>query len=184
MLTDQNIEAALSYAYLHAVASRSGFSCEYRNRHLDGAGIDATLTEDGRRLADDSILTSFSVDIQLKATYRDLPEEDGRLSYVLTIPQYDKLRLEEVAAPRLLVVMRLPPHPEEWLQITEGALVAKRCAYWVSLRGASASTNDEYQTVYMPRAEPLIASRPDGPHGLFLAAGGDPLCGVTDSPSP
>jgi len=69
MLTEQNIEAELSYAYLHAVASHAGFSCEYRNRHLDGAGVDATITEDNRKLASDSVLTSFSVDIQLKATY-------------------------------------------------------------------------------------------------------------------
>jgi hypothetical protein len=27
MLTDQSIEAELSYAYLHAVATRAGFSC-------------------------------------------------------------------------------------------------------------------------------------------------------------
>src|SRR5258708_244570 len=91
MLTSQNIEAELSYAYLHAVSSKVGFSCEYRNRHLDGAGVDATITEDGRKLADDSVLTSFAVDIQLKATYQDLPEQDGRLSYVLQVPHYDKL---------------------------------------------------------------------------------------------
>jgi hypothetical protein len=155
MLTDQNIESELSYAYLHAVASRAGFSCEYRNRHLDGAGIDATITEDGRRLAYDSILTSFSVDIQLKATCRQLPESEGRLSYVLSIPHYDKLRLEALVAPRLLVLMRLPQRPEEWLEFTEEALVAKRCAYWVSLRGASASANNDYQTVYVPRANLL-----------------------------
>jgi hypothetical protein len=141
----------LSYAYLHAVASKAGFSCEYRNRHLDGAGVDATITEDGRRLAADSVLTSFSVDVQLKATYQDLPEQDGRLSYVLAVSHYDKLRLEEVASPRLLVVFRLPRNPDEWLHISEDALVAKRCAYWVSLRGAPASANRENQTVYVPR---------------------------------
>ena len=90
-----------SYAYLHAVATRVGFSCEYRNQHPDGAGVDATVTEDGRMLANDSILTSFSVDVQLKATYRELPEQDGRISYSLTVPHYDKLRVEEVAAPRV-----------------------------------------------------------------------------------
>ncbi len=151
MLTDQNIEAELSYAYLHAVATRVGFSCEYRNRHLDGAGVDATITEDGRMLANDSILTSFSVDVQLKATYRELPEQEGRISYSLTVPHYDKLRIEEVAAPRVLLLLRLPQDPEQWLQVSEDALVAKRCAYWVSLRGASASANDKNQTVYIPR---------------------------------
>src|SRR5438132_479349 len=84
MLTSQNVEAELSYAYLHTVASKAGFSCEYRNRHLDGAGVDATITEDGRKLAEDSILPSFAVDVQVKATYQHLAGQNGRLSYALT----------------------------------------------------------------------------------------------------
>jgi hypothetical protein len=177
MLTDQNIEAELSYAYLHAVASKAGFSCEYRNRHLDGAGVDATIIEDGRKLADDSVLTSFVVDVQLKATYQDLPEQDGRQSYVLSVPHYDKLRLEEVASPRLPVLLRLPRNPEEWLHISEEALIAKRCAYWVSLRGAPASGNRENQTVYIPRPNLLsprgvttLMARPSRREGIRYAA--------------
>ncbi len=150
MLTEQNIEAELSYAYLHAVASSAGFSCEYRNRHLDGAGVDATITEDGRKLADDSVLTSFSIDIQIKATYRDLSESEGRYSYPLAVPHYDKLRLEEVASPRLLLVLRLPRDPAQWLQVTHETLVARRCVHWVSLRGAPATENKTNQTVYVP----------------------------------
>ena len=150
MLNEQNIEAELSYAYLHAVASSAGFSCEYRNRHLDGAGVDATITEDGRKLADDSILTSFSIDLQLKATYRELSESVGRFSYSLAVPHYDKLRLEEVASPRLLLILRLPRNPKEWLQVSHETLVARRCVHWVSLRGAPASANDSHQTVYVP----------------------------------
>lgn len=155
MLTPQNIEAELSYSYLHAVASHAGFSCEYRNRHLDGAGIDATITQDGQKMTENSVLTTFSVDVQLKATYQDLPEQEGHLSYVLSVPHYNKLRSEEIAAPRLLVLLRLPRNPEEWLQISEEALVAKRCAYWVSLRGAGPSGNPKDQTIYIPRANLL-----------------------------
>lgn len=155
MLTEQNIEAELSYAYLHAVASKAGFSCEYRNRHLDGAGVDATITEDGRQLADDAELTSFAMDMQLKARYQELPEENGRFSFVLAVGLYDKLRLAKVEAARVLVVLRLPPSADEWLQINEEALVAKRCAYWVSLRGAGPSENKEAQTVYIPRQNVL-----------------------------
>jgi hypothetical protein len=151
MLTDQNIEAELSYAYLHAVATRGGFSCEYRNRHLDGAGVDATVSEDGRKLASDSVLTAFALDVQLKTTYQELPEQDRRLSFVLSVPHYDKLRLTDVLAPRILVVLRLPRDPAEWLTISEDALIARRCAYWVSLRGAPASGNERNQTVYLPR---------------------------------
>jgi hypothetical protein len=165
MLTEQNIEAELSYAYLHAVASKMGFSCEYGSRHLDGAGVDATITEDGRRLAEDSVLTSFSIDVRLKATYQDLPEQDGWLSYGLTVPHYDKLRLEEVASPRLLVLLRLPANPEEWLQISEDAMIARRCAYWASLRGAPASGNRQSQTVYIRRQNLM------SPQGLYTVMG-------------
>jgi hypothetical protein len=35
--------------------------------------------------------------------------------------------------------------------VSEEALVARRCAYWVSLRGGPASANREDQTVYVPR---------------------------------
>ena len=51
MLSQFNIESELSYAYLHAVASRAGFSCTHADRHLDSAGVDAQIQEDGRQLA-------------------------------------------------------------------------------------------------------------------------------------
>ena len=70
MLSQQNVEADLSYAYLHMIAARGGFSCTYAHRYLDDAGVDAVLHEDGRRLAPDTLLTSFEVHVQLKATYQ------------------------------------------------------------------------------------------------------------------
>lgn len=150
MLTQANIEAELSYAYLHAVASRAGFACEWRNLHLDGAGVDATVTEDGRMLAADSRLTYIPVDVQLKATYTDLPEANGKMSYPLEIHQYDRLRSVTVGSPRLLVVLRLPRDPAEWLRVNAESLLAKRCAYWVSLRSAPAVVDQDSRTVYIP----------------------------------
>jgi hypothetical protein len=43
-LTEQDIEEQLSYAYLHAVASRAGAGCEVKGRLADARGIDAQLT--------------------------------------------------------------------------------------------------------------------------------------------
>lgn len=155
MLTDPHIEAELSYAYLHAVAARGGFACEHALRHLDDAGVDAVVREDGRRLADDSVLTSFDLHVQLKATFQKPTESDGRFSYSLTVPRFDKLRNPRVNSPRILVVLYLPEDAVEWLAHTEDALVAKRCAYWVSLRNAGESANPKHQTVYVPRAQVL-----------------------------
>lgn len=155
MLTEQNIEAELSYAYLHAVASRAGFACEYTTRHMDSVAVDAIVREEGRFLATDSVLGSFEAHLQLKATYQRLTEINGRWSFSLPIHQYNRLRESRVQNPRLLVVLQLPPNPEEWLRHSEDSLVAKQCAYWVSLRGAPASTNEKEQTVYVPRSQLL-----------------------------
>jgi len=151
MLTDLNIEAELSYAYLHAVATRGGFSCSYSNRHLDGAGVDALVDEDGRFLAHDSQYASFTLHVQLKATRVPPLEQNGRFSFSLPIHQYDKLRETRVGIARILAVLYLPADPSDWLRHSEDGLLARRCAYWVSLRGASQGQNAATHTVYIPR---------------------------------
>jgi hypothetical protein len=155
VLTEQNIEAELSYVYLHALATRGGFSCSYTHRHLDDAGVDAQVHEDGRLLAQDSTLVSFVLHVQLKATRKVPVEQEGKFSFSLPVPQYDRLRDTRHGSSRILVVLYLPENPEEWLRHSEDALIAKRCAYWVALRGAPASANPKHQTVYVPRKQIL-----------------------------
>jgi hypothetical protein len=155
MLTEQNVEAELSYAYLHAVASRGGFSCSYTHRHLDDVGVDAQIHEDGRLLAPDSIHTSFALHVQLKASRVAPLEQNGRFSFSLRLGQYNRLRESRLASARILVVLFLPTDPADWLSHSEDALIAKRCAYWASLRGAPASANETAQTVYLPRQQVL-----------------------------
>ncbi len=106
-------------------------------------------------MAEDSKLTYVPVDVQLKATYQELAEANGKMSFSLEIAHYNKLKLESVGAPRILVLLRLSRRPEEWLEFTDEALIAKRCAYWVSLRGASSVTGQESRTIYVPRANVL-----------------------------
>jgi hypothetical protein len=155
MLSDQNVEAELSYAYLHAVATRGGFACSYSTRHLDDACIDALVHEDGRLLAEDSIRTSFTLHVQLKATRVAPLEQSGRFSFALPVRQYNKLRETRLESSRILAILYLPEDPSEWLRHSKEALVAKRCAYWVSLRGAPASPNEMVQTVYVPQNQVL-----------------------------
>ena len=47
MLTDQNIEAELSYAYLHAVARKPGSPANTAIGTSTEAGVDATITRTG-----------------------------------------------------------------------------------------------------------------------------------------
>jgi Domain of unknown function (DUF4365) len=155
MLTEQNIEAELSYAYLHAVATRGGFSCSYTHRHLDDVGVDAVVHEDGWLLAPDSIHASFALHVQLKSTRSTPLEQDGRFSFSLPVRQYNRLRETRLASARILVVLYLSSNPSDWLTHSEEALIARRCAYWVSLRGAPASVNEVTQTIYIPRSQVL-----------------------------
>lgn len=152
ILTTNNIKAELSYAYLHAVAARGGLECTVAGRHSDGAGVDAVLRAKERFLPD-SLYTDFTVEVQLKATSVE-PSIDARerYSFSLELDHYDKLRNTEIGAQRLLVVLFLPEDEEQWLRHSAESLVSRRCAYWVSLWGGPASTNETRQTVYVPRS--------------------------------
>jgi hypothetical protein len=144
------MEAELSYAYLHAVASRAGFACEIAGRQSDRAGIDARVHVK-ERLAPNASFTDFSIEIQLKATSRSPTLQREHYSYWLKSDHYDKLRNPGVWNLRLLVVLFLPEDQAGWLIHDEDGMVTRRCAYWVSLRGAGASENATGQTVYIPR---------------------------------
>ncbi len=153
MLSIQNIESELSYAYLHAIASRGGIICESTGRHTDEAGVDAVLRVKGK-LAPDSVLTQFVVDVQLKSTIQVPVEHDGNYSYSIKTKNYNELRSIHTGAPQLLVVLFLPADADNWLSHSEECLITRRCAYWVSLRGATDIAQGS-KTVYVPKANVL-----------------------------
>jgi hypothetical protein len=151
-LTDNDIKAELSYAYLHAVAARAGFGCEVAGRHSDSAGVDALLRVLEERLSPASVYTQFPFGVQLKATSQQPALEAQKYSYWLAdVKRYDKLRLRAGPFPTLLVVLFLPEDAATWLEQSEDALIARRCAYWASLWDAPASTNATGQTIYLPQ---------------------------------
>jgi hypothetical protein len=154
-MTDNDIMAELSYAYLHAVVARAGFGCKTGGRIDDGSGVDAFVRVP-ERLDPDCNLWNFDIEIQLKATHRPARALKGRYSYFFQgIARYDRLREPGSPLPKILVVLFLPKDPADWLTLTEKSLVARRCAYWVSLKGAPPSTNDTGQTIYIPRSQVL-----------------------------
>ncbi len=128
LLTENNIRAELSYAYLHAVAARAGFACEEGNRHEDGIGVDAKLRA-RERFGVDSVVTNFTVDVQLKATSAEPAEVDSKYTYSLRLKNYNELRSVECQAPQLLIVLFLPADSAQWLVHSADRLVCQRCAY-------------------------------------------------------
>lgn len=152
-LSPENIEAELSYAYIHAVASHAGVACSVAGRHEDNAGVDANLIGWGP-FPGGGYRKEIDVKVQLKATIKKPAFIKDCYSYnLLGIDRYDDLRSDALATPRILVVLYLPAVRGGWLTQTDDALSLRNCAYWVSLRGAGPSSNATSQTVYLPRSQ-------------------------------
>jgi len=78
------------------------------------------------------------IKIQLKASIKPPFDDGDSFSYFLSgTQQYDDLRRETHASPRILAVLFLPPKVEDWLTHSHEQLVLRKCAYWVSLRGST-----------------------------------------------
>ncbi len=152
-LSSQNIESELSYAYLHAVSSHAAVACVVSGRHEDNAGVDARLVGWGP-FSGGGYKQEVDIKVQLKATTHSPTIVKETFSYFLSgVSQYDDLRLEAVATPRILVVLFLPSTHASWITHTDDALSLHRSAYWVSLRGAKPSTNNTGQTIYIPKSQ-------------------------------
>jgi len=148
-----HIESELSYAYLHAVASKAGMACSVANRHEDNNGVDARLKAWGP-FQGGGYLTEVDIKVQLKATI-GTPASDGYgFSYFMSgVSRYNDCRTQSVAVARILVVLFLPKNAQEWLDHSEDQLALRKCAYWQSLRGAPATTNTSGATIYLPKVQ-------------------------------
>lgn len=153
MYSVQDTESELSVAYLQAIAARNRFSCAISPRTMDNNGIDATLHG-----VDNfgGVLTEITLHVQLKATVKQPAIQDGKFSFCLdSIELYNKLRSTTVSVPKILVVLFLPSDQPEWLKHSPEELCIRKCAYWVSLKGAPESTNKTGITVYIPERQAL-----------------------------
>lgn len=166
-ISDTDIEAELSYAYLHAVASAAGAACFNAPRLPDNRGIDAQLTAWGPFLNGGPRM-EVDLKVQLKATVSVPTDLGSHLSYNLKdIGHYDELRRTGAyAIPRVLVVLYLPKNRAEWVLSSADALSLKKGAYWVSLAGAEKTNNKSGVTVYLPKTQLLT---PDSLRSLFSA---------------
>jgi hypothetical protein len=128
-------------------------ACSVSSRHEDNNGVDATLTAWGP-FPGNGYLTEVDIKVQLKATIAKPADDGSRLSYFLSgVKRFDDLRTLTVDVARILVVLFLPDDAREWLNHSEDELALRKCAYWESLRGAPATSNDSGATVYLPKLQ-------------------------------
>jgi hypothetical protein len=141
--TDTNdIKERLSIAYVTAVAARAG--CQLSRPDIDKQSIDLTARPiRGRKVA---------VDLQLKSTSQECVGE-SKVTVLLPIKNYNDLRDQRSTAPHYLVVLVLDPSELDWLSADETALLIKRCAYWMDLRGFPPTSNETKITIEIPRSQ-------------------------------
>src|SRR5665213_138803 len=125
-LSPPNIESELSYAYLHAIASKAAMSCGGSNRHEDNNGIDAQLTAWLPPTAANT-LTEVDIKVQLKATIAEPNGDDLNYEYRLQgANRYNDLRSETISIARILVGLFLPRDAATWLNHDPEQLVLRR----------------------------------------------------------
>jgi hypothetical protein len=137
-----DIKERLSVAYVTAVAARAG--CQIAKVDIDKQSIDATVRPiSGRKV---------SIDLQLKATSADCIS-GTEVVFDLPVKNYDDLRDLQSTAPHYLVVLVLDGNEDQWLASDESALLIRRCAYWVDLRGNPETENLSAIRVKIPTSQ-------------------------------
>lgn len=138
----------MSEAYLRALCAANGYTIEKREH--DNDGVDIGLVCRGK-VADDSILESTELRIQLKSSYAKITvQEDGSITYKLEVKNYKSLISTQRMIPLILVVFHMPSEETQWIEQTADWLKIKKCAYWISLKGRPDTNNTDIITVKIP----------------------------------
>lgn len=138
----------MSEAYLRALCAANGYSIAKVEHDNDGLDIAVRCKENA---ADDSILVSTEVEIQLKSSYARIRTlKDGTISYDLDVKNYKWLIQKNRMLPLILVVFHMPNDENLWLEQTIDWLKIKKCAYWISLKGKPDTNNEGTITVHIP----------------------------------
>ena len=147
-MTENEQKQQLSVAYVHAVAARTGYTCQVQN--VDDDSVDVQIGAKGY-VHDQSLLCSPRIEVQLKAT-SSVQLKPTYLSFPLGLKNYQELRVRTVI-PRLLLVLVLAKNPAEWMETSEECMISRRCAYWVSLLGMKETSNTSKISIRLPRSQ-------------------------------
>jgi hypothetical protein len=142
LLSDNDRKEALSLAYLAAIAARVGYDTVRPG--FDRDSVDLLIRAGGGMYP--------QLGIQAKATAVPRWMADG-LHFQLGRKNYDDLRAPRMI-PVVLMVLELPPDEPDWVVCSPEALVLRRSAWWLSLRGL-AEIEGESKVVVLPEGQRL-----------------------------
>lgn len=144
----------ISRAYLHAMATRAGYTIA--NWNVDKDGVDATIRHRG-----------LMVDIQLKCTCVPVTTKSG-YGYRLDKRTYDLLRDAARSAPGYLVLMIVPEDISEWIVLDARHLLLACHAYWARVQDRPALSGTQSTMIDLPSQNVLSV---DSLRMMFVDAG-------------
>lgn len=134
-------------SYVEAVAAVA--ACSVSRPSVDDDSVDLTFA----RRTTLGHIRSPKLDAQLKTTGSEEAMRVDDLVFPLSIKNYDDLRPVNLAVPRILIVVLVPPDIDEWILQDESQLLLRKCGYWFSLRGAPSVMNQSSKTVHIPKTQ-------------------------------
>lgn len=129
-----DLKAAFSHAYVHAVAHAAGYFAQDSNRDMDADGVDVTLFS--RDVS--GVVRSPRLELQLKCTEQPIAADP--FPFDLPVKNYEELSDPRNPLPRLLVVVVVREEVANWTSASDDQLVLRHCGYWHSLNGAAPTT--------------------------------------------
>jgi hypothetical protein len=131
----------LSVAFVHAIATRAGYTIG--SWRVDKDGVDMTLRDDG-----------LLVDLQLKCTCSPTQTNAG-YTYPLDAKTYDKLRKRDRSGPGYLVLVIAPKDVEEWIRHDPKELMLACHGYWARIQDREDPAAGQTKTITLPEFQIL-----------------------------
>ena len=132
MMTEEHIKEALSLRYIELIAAFNGYktSSSYPDygTDLEIKEIDFRIENQHKRYLE----TGRELKLQLKATTENsILIEDEIIKYDLNTSTYNDLLVRKnTKCPLILILFVLPSEKTNWLTISDGELITRKCAYW------------------------------------------------------
>jgi len=149
MLTPNDIKQEISFLFVHALATRLGYSFE--RTCIDRDSIDATICAKGKLPGSKGVILSPKIDVQLKATEQEC--SGIHIPFKISKKNYDDLR-QNAMVPRVLVVIFLIPGIN-WVDYDVEKISLYGKGFWVSLKGMDAIENISDKTIYLNQTQRL-----------------------------
>lgn len=128
---------AFSLAYIEGVAFAAG--CTVGDVKIDDHKVDFILS---RRGTNRQGLRVPKIEVQLKATSSPIWSADGEtVSFDAEIDLHDELRADNRISPMVLMLMCMPPSPNDWATVHRDRTEIRDAMYYVNICGAAQSTN-------------------------------------------